>query len=119
MTFWRKDVVDFALDEQTAREIDEQKRWIAAEPANPAPYANLARLSRSQGHQDRALALLLEAVRLDRNYTPAHRALCEIYAVKGDYPAAWRHARMAESGGDSEGVLLLTRHGIAEPERRG
>jgi len=115
MGFWRKDVVEFALDEQTGRAIDEQLRWIAAEPSNPAPYANLARLYRSQGHQDRALALLLESVRIDPGHAPAHQALCEIYAVRGDYPAAWRHARLAEKGGNPAGVLMLNRHAIAEP----
>jgi protein involved in temperature-dependent protein secretion len=61
-----------------------------------------------------ALGLLLEAVRLEPAHTAANLSLCEVYSVAGDYPAAWRHARCAEQSGDSAGVELLTRYGIAE-----
>jgi hypothetical protein len=58
------------------------------------------------------MALLLEAVRLDEKFAAAHVALAEIYAVREDYPAAWRHARKAEQHGDARGVELLRRHGV-------
>ena len=112
MSFWRKEVVDFALDRETAAHIREQKEWIAREPHNARPWYNLAQLYRIEQKQDEALALLLEAVRLDAGYADAHVALTEIYAVRGDYPAAQRHAAMAAEHGNPRGVELLRRHGV-------
>ena len=111
---WRKDIIDFALDHETRTHIEEQMAWIAREPDNPRPYYHLAQLYRMQWKQDEGLALLLQAVHLDATYAPAHAALAEIYAVRQDYKAAWRHARAAESHGDGSAVEMLTRHGIAE-----
>jgi tetratricopeptide (TPR) repeat protein len=113
MSFWRKEVIDFALDSETGAHLREQKEWIAREPANPRPWYNLAQLYRMQWKADEALALLLEAVRLDETFAAAHVALAEIYAVREDYPAARRHARKAEEHGDARGAELLRRHGVA------
>ena len=115
MSFWRKQVIDFALDQETRRHIDEQLEWIGREPANPRPYYHLAQLYRMQWKPDEALALLLEAVRLDETFAAAHVALTEIYAVKSDYAAAWRHARAGKQNGDDRGIELLQRHGVQEP----
>jgi Tfp pilus assembly protein PilF len=112
--FWRKQVVDFALDRETRRHLDEQMAWIAREPSNPRPYYHLAQLYRTQGKTGEALALLLEAVSRDDTCADAHAALAEIYAVGEDYPAAWRHARAAEHHGNRGAVELLLRHGVAE-----
>jgi cytochrome c-type biogenesis protein CcmH/NrfG len=112
VSFWRKEVVDFALDRETAAHIREQMEWIAREPKNPRPWYNLAQLYRIERKQDEALALLLEAVRLDDAYPDAHVALAEIYAVRADYNAAWQHARKAEEHGNPRGVELLRRHGL-------
>jgi len=115
VSFWRKEVIDFALSRETAAHIREQKEWIAREPRNPRPWYNLAQLYRIEQKQDEALALLLEAVRLDDACADAHVALSEIYAVREDDPAAWRHARKAETHGNPRGVELLRRHGVSEP----
>ena len=115
MSFWRDEVVGFALDGETAAHIREQKEWIAREPGNPRPWYNLAQLYRIGQRQREAVALLLEAVRLDDAFADAHAALSEIYAVREDYSAAWRHARKAESHGNARGVDLLRRHAVPEP----
>lgn len=115
MGFWRKEVIDFALDRETRLHMQEQMDWIAREPANPRPYYHLAQLYRVQWKQDEGLALLLEAVRLDETFADAHVALAEIYAVRENYRAAWRHARAAEQHGNRKGVELLERHKIQEP----
>jgi tetratricopeptide (TPR) repeat protein len=114
MGFWRKDVIDFALDDETRRHMAGQMEWIQREPANPRPYFNLAQLYRMQWKPEQALGLLLEAVRLDPTCGDAHVALAEMYAVQQDYAAAWRHARAAERNGDATGVDLLTRHAVPE-----
>ncbi len=75
---------------------------------------NLAQLYRMEGRGDEALGLMLHAVKLDPNFVPAHLALADIYAVRGDYPAAWRHARHAQDAGDPKGVEFLVRHSVPE-----
>jgi tetratricopeptide (TPR) repeat protein len=114
MSFWRKEVIDFALDHETRRQMEEQVAWIGREPANPRPYCHLAQFYRMNGRPEEALGLLLEAVRLDPEFGEAHAALAEAYAVRGDYPAAWRHARAAERHGQPRAVDMLGRHGIPE-----
>jgi thioredoxin-like negative regulator of GroEL len=115
MGFWRKQVIEFALDHQTVNEIREQQEWIAREPRNPRPLCNLARLYRMQSRQDDALRLLLDAIALDLAFAPAHIELAEMYAVRGDHAAAWLHARAAERSGENRAVALLERYGVAEP----
>lgn len=112
MSFWRKDVIDFALDRETAAHVREQQEWIAREPQNSRPWFQLAQLYRMQWKQEEALALLLEAVRLDDGFADAHVALTEIYAVRQDYAAARRHAQKAGENGDARGIELLRRHGV-------
>jgi len=114
MGFWRKELIDFALDHETSRHIREQREWIAREPANALPHKNLAQLYRIQGRREEALGLLLEAVRLDNGFAEAHVELSEIYTVIGDFRTAWRHARLALSNGNSSAVELLERHGVSE-----
>jgi cytochrome c-type biogenesis protein CcmH/NrfG len=114
MGFWQDEVIQPALDEDTVRKIQEQKAWIAADPADARPFYHLAQLYRLQARADEALGLLLEAVHLRPVFAEAHTALAEIYVVRADYPAAWRHARAAEKLGMPAAVELLTRHGIAE-----
>ena len=114
MSFWRKEVIDFALSDETRRQIAEQRAWIEREPGNPRPYYQLAQFYRMENRQDEALGLLLQAVQLDGSYAAAQTALAEIYAVQGDYGAAWRHARAAEANGDRTAAEMLNRHGIPE-----
>ncbi|HEU0138580.1 MAG TPA: tetratricopeptide repeat protein [Bryobacteraceae bacterium] len=113
MSFWRSELIDFALRQETEKHICEQMEWIARDPENATPYYNLAQLYRIEGRAEEALGLLLEAVRLDAEFAGAHVALAGMYAVKGDYPAAWKHARSAESCGNSAGIELLSRYGVA------
>ncbi|MCC6586362.1 MAG: hypothetical protein IT168_06555 [Bryobacterales bacterium] len=115
MSLFRDEVVEFALSDETRKLETEQKAWIARDPLNPQPYYQLALVYRMQYDQDTALALLLHSTHLDPAYAPAHIALTEIYAVRADYPAAWRHAKLAAQNGKEEGITLLLRHNIAEP----
>lgn len=110
MSFWRKQVIEPALDRETRIQMEEQLAWIGREPANAHPYFHLAQLYRAAYKQDEALGLLLEAVRLDPAFADAHAALAEVYAVREDYGAAWHHARLAEQGGEGRAVELLKRY---------
>jgi cytochrome c-type biogenesis protein CcmH/NrfG len=110
MTFWRKDLIDFALDHETRRQMQEQLAWIAREPTNAKPYYYLAQFYRMNGRADEALGLLLEAVRLDPAFADAHASLAELYAIRADYPAARRHADLAAQNGNPRAQDLLNRH---------
>jgi cytochrome c-type biogenesis protein CcmH/NrfG len=112
VNFWRKEVIDFALDRETQTAIDEQRTWILREPANPKPYYHLAQLYRAAYKPEEALGLFLEAVRLAPDFADAHASLAEMYVLRDDYPAAWRHARLAEANGVPRAVEMLFRHGV-------
>jgi cytochrome c-type biogenesis protein CcmH/NrfG len=109
MSLWR-DSIDFALDHETRRQMEEQFAWIAREPANPKPYYHLAQFYRMNGRPDEALGLLLEAVRLDPAFADAHASLAELYAIRADYPAAQRHAQLAAENGNPQAQDLLSRY---------
>jgi cytochrome c-type biogenesis protein CcmH/NrfG len=115
VSFWRREVIDHALDHETRAQMAEQAAWIEREPANPHPYYHLAQLNRVASRQEEALGLLLEAVRLDPNFADAHVSLAEIYVVRNDYRAAWRHAIAAEFNGNSQAADLLRRYGVPPP----
>jgi tetratricopeptide (TPR) repeat protein len=110
MSLWRESI-DFALDHETRRQMDEQLAWIAREPANPKPYYHLAQFYRMNGRPDEALGLLLESVRLEPAFADAHASLAELYAIRGDYHAARRHAQIAADHGNPQALQLLERHG--------
>lgn len=112
--FWRKQVIEPMLDDMTRRHIEEQMEWLRHEPENPRPWFHVAQFYRTQNRQEEALGMLLEAVRLASGFAAAHVSLTEIYAVRGDYAAAWKHARAAEQAGDARGVELLRRHNVPE-----
>ena len=114
MSFWRNEVVQPALEAETRKHIDEQLAWIARDPGNPRPHLNLAELYRMEGRGDEALGLMLHAVKLDPAFAAAHVALTELYVVRGDYPAAWRHARRAQLEGEPRAVAFLLRHSVPE-----
>lgn len=114
MNFWFREVIQPALDRQTHQHVKEQLDWIAREPSNPRPYYYLAQLQRMENNPEAALGLLLESVRLDPDFAPAHVALAEMYAVRDDSASAWRHARLAERGGLRRAAQMLTRYGVKE-----
>ena len=114
MSFWRKEVIQPSLDAETKLQVQEQLKWIEREPKNPRPYLNLAQLYRMEGRGDDALGLMLQCVELDAHFNPAHVALAEVYAVRGDYKAAWRHARQAQENGEPKAVAFLLRHAVPE-----
>ena len=116
LSFWRDEVIESALDHETKLHVDEQLAWIRREPENARPYHHLAQLYRMNGKPEEAVALLLHAVHLDPRFAEAHASLTELYAIQGDYRAAWRHARLAGSHGEPRAMELLERHSIAEPE---
>jgi tetratricopeptide (TPR) repeat protein len=113
MGFWRKELIDFALDHETRLHMEEQLAWIAREPSNARPYFHLAQFYRMNGKPDEARGLLLEAVRLEPSHGEAHASLSELYAIRGDYELARIHARAASENGVNRAEEMLRRHGIS------
>ena len=116
MSFWRKEVIDFALDRETQAAIDEQRAWIGREPENAKPYYHLAQLYRVAFRQEEARGLLLESVRLDPDFGEAHASLAECYVMRDELVLAWRHARMAAKNGVPRAVEMLRRNGVSGEE---
>ena len=112
MGFFRKEVVDFALDHETRRAIGEQQALITADPSNLRPYYQLALLYRMQWKHDQALGLLLEAVRLDPAFAAAHVALAEIYIARNNLATARQHAELAAAQGNPQARDMIERYGL-------
>ena len=110
MSFWRKEVIDFALDHETVKQIQEQREWIVRDPSDARPYYHLAQLYRVANRQEEALGLLLEAVRLAPSFGDAHNALAEIYLTRADDAAAERHARIAAENGNRAALDLIVKY---------
>ncbi|MBI4908050.1 MAG: hypothetical protein HY820_30780 [Acidobacteria bacterium] len=113
MSDWRE-WVEFALDQETVKTEAEQLAVLAKDPNNAESFYALGQLRRMQYKPDEGLALLLHAVSLDPALAVAHAALTELYAVRGDNRAAWKHARLGEAHGNRRGVALLERHKVSE-----
>jgi tetratricopeptide (TPR) repeat protein len=114
MSFWRRDIIQPALDHEVQTEMAEQLAILAREPNNPRAHFALGTLNHFQGLTDEAIALYHRAIELDTSYAAPHVSLGRIWAIKGMYEKAWRHAREAEQLGDRSLVEQLERYSTAE-----
>ena len=110
MSFWRRDIIQPALDHEVQAEMAEQRAILEREPNNPRAHFALGTLNHFQGGTDEAIRLYLRAIELDPSYTAPHVSLGRIWAVKGVYDEAWKHAREAERLGDRSLVAQLERY---------
>lgn len=109
-SFWRKDVIEFALDQETERLIAEQQAAIAADPGFARGYLNLGLLYQMQYKQDLAVEHFLKALSLDPSLADAHVSLGRVYAVRGEMDKAWEHAQVAATLGNQKLLEQLQRH---------
>jgi tetratricopeptide (TPR) repeat protein len=110
MSFWRRDIIQPALDHEIQAEMAEQRVTLAREPNNARAHFALGTLSHFRGRTDEAIASYLRAIELDPNYPAPHVSLGRIWAVQARYDEAWKHAREAERLGDPSLVEQLERH---------
>ena len=109
-------VIDEMLDAETARQVAEQERAIAAHPEWAEGYYQLAQLYRVHGYQqDKAKRLLLTAIEKKPSLAAAHIALGEIYIAEGELGRAREHAEFAARFGDGRLLEQMKRHGAADP----
>lgn len=99
--FWRKQVIDFALDHDTERHIAEQQAAVAADPSFARGYLNLGLLYQVQYKQDLAVEYFLKALTIDPRLADAHVSVGRVYAVRGEMQKAWEHARIASALGNT------------------
>ncbi len=110
MTFWRQDVIQPALDADVEAEVREQEDLIRSNPADPFAHFALASLAHFRGQTERAIQHFEKAIELDPAYAAPCVSLGRIYAVRGDYDRAWKHAREAAQRGDSTLLGQLARY---------
>jgi tetratricopeptide (TPR) repeat protein len=108
--FWRREVIQPALDRDLDAAVAEQRAILERDPQNAPAHFALATLRYSQGETDQAIALFLRAIELDARYAAPHLSLGRVYAVRGAYDLAWKHAREAERLGDRSLVEQLERY---------
>lgn len=85
---------------ETVRERAERvgeltSRRLADAPLDPALHFEMGRLLVESGSPEVGEQWLLTAVRLDPGHRPAHAALAELYARRGDAAKAGRHRALA------------------------
>ena len=108
--FWRKDVIEFALNDDVERHIAEQEAAIAANPQYVRGYFNLGLLYQIQYKQDLAVEYFLKALSLDPHLAEAHVSLGRVYAVRGEMEKAWEHAHIAAAMNRTELLDQLLRY---------
>ena len=108
--FWRKQVIRPSLNSEVDLAVTEQKAVLAKDPNNANAYFALGTLTQFQHDVDQAIQYFTKSIELDASAYAPHLSLGRIYAVRGDYDAAWKHARIAESLGARDLVEMLERY---------
>src|SRR5579859_2072977 len=83
MSFWRKRVIQPALDHEEEAAIREQQELFEKDPSNPKPCFALGTLAHFRGRADEAIQYFLKAIELDPTYSAPHVSLGRIFAVQG------------------------------------
>jgi tetratricopeptide (TPR) repeat protein len=112
--FWRDNVIQPALDYDVEVAVAEQRAILANDPNNAHAYFALGTLFHFQRATEQAILYFQRSIELDSGYAAPHLSLGRIYALRGDYEQAWKHARAAESLGNRELVEMLERY----PEKK-
>jgi Flp pilus assembly protein TadD len=107
--FWRTEVIQPALNHDVETAVAEQLAILKTDPNNAQAYFALGTLSHFKGQVEQAVRHFEKSIELDPTCPAPHVSLGRIYAVSGDYGAAWKHARAAEALGARDLVELLAR----------
>jgi tetratricopeptide (TPR) repeat protein len=110
MSFWRQEVIQFALNQDLEAAIAEQKAVLERDPNNARAHFALGTFAHFKGKIDAAVTHFLRSIELDSSLAAPHVSLGRIYAVQGDYDSAWKQAREAERLGDWSLVEQLGRY---------
>ncbi|MGA2984897.1 MAG: tetratricopeptide repeat protein [Terriglobia bacterium] len=108
--FWRKQVIQPALNRDVEEAVAEQQSILAADPNNAHAHFALGTLSYFQGATEQAIQYFQKSIDLDANNPAPHLSLGRIFALRGEYERAWKHARAAEALGARDLVEMLERY---------
>ena len=109
-SFWQKELIQPALNRDVEAAVAEQQSILEKDPNNAQAYFALGTLHHFQGKTEEAIRYFERAIELETTSAAPHVSLGRIYAVRGDYELAWKHARAAESLGDRDLVTMLERY---------
>ena len=113
MSFWRKKVIEPALEAEEQAVIHEQQNLLEKHPTDPKTCYALGTMAHLRGQVDAAIRYFLTASELDPSYAAPCVSLGRIYAVQGRNDLAWKHARDAERLGDRSLLEQLERYPAA------
>ncbi|HMD86937.1 MAG TPA: tetratricopeptide repeat protein [Terriglobia bacterium] len=108
--FWRKEVIQPALSRDVEAAVAEQQSILANDPNNAHACFALATLSHFKGEIEQAVQYFEKAIDIDPTYAAPHVSLGRLYALRGEYQQAWKHARAAEALGARDLVEMLERY---------
>ncbi|MGO8786841.1 MAG: tetratricopeptide repeat protein [Terriglobia bacterium] len=108
--FWRKEVIQPALNRDVDAAVAEQQAILTNDPNNANAYFALGTLSHFKGESELAVQYFERAIEIDPANAAPHVSLGRLYAVRGDYDLAWKHARAADALGSRELVGMLERY---------
>jgi tetratricopeptide (TPR) repeat protein len=108
--FWRDNVIQPALNHDVEAAVAEQQAILATDPNNAQAYFALGTLRHFQGATGQAMQYFQKSVELDSSNPGPHLSLGRIYALRGEYAEAWKHARAAEALGARDLVEMLERY---------
>jgi tetratricopeptide (TPR) repeat protein len=108
--FWRKEVIQSSLNSDVEAAVAEQQSILAADPNNANANFVMGTLRHFQGAIGQAIECFEKAIAIDPTYAAPHLSLGRLYAVRGDYESAWKHARAAEALGARDLLEMLERY---------
>jgi tetratricopeptide (TPR) repeat protein len=108
--FWREEVIQPALNRDVEAAVAEQQSILAKDTNNASACFALGTLSHFQGENERAMQYFQKSIELDPANAAPHLSLGRLYAVRGEYQLAWKHARAAEALGARDLVEMLERY---------
>ena len=110
---WVREFVEFALDRDVDREIDQQRRILKANPQSARAHFDLAVLYYSQKRIEEAIEEYEAAIGCDPSFARAYRKLGEVYVNTGDYEQAGHYALKAAKLGDRTLLEMFERYPAA------
>lgn len=118
MPFWRKTVIQPALEAAENAASTEQQELLKQDPSNPKAHFALGSLAQLRGRPEEAIEHFSRAIEADPSYAAPHVSVGRIFAIQGNMSLAWKHAREAERLGDRSLVEQLERYPAAAPPER-
>lgn len=108
--FWRDNIIQPALNTDVDIAVAEQQAILARDPTNAKACFALGTLFHFRGSTEQAIQYFEKSIELDSRQPAPHLSLGRIYAIRGDYAEAWKHARAAEALGNRDLVEMLERY---------